>query len=40
MTHFNRAFRVRFGDTPTGVRGSAAREATLEVLRQSMAPKR
>lgn len=40
VTHFNRAFRARFGDTPTGVRGTASRDETMRVLRDSLAPKR
>jgi AraC-like DNA-binding protein len=36
VTQFNRAFRARFGDTPTGVRNTAAREGTLRVLRESV----
>lgn len=36
VTQFNRAFRARFGDTPTGARSSAARADTLRVLRQSV----
>jgi transcriptional regulator GlxA family with amidase domain len=27
ISHFNRLFRARFGDTPRGVRGKAARAA-------------
>lgn len=33
VTQFNRAFRARFGDTPSGVRGTVVREETLRVLR-------
>jgi AraC-like DNA-binding protein len=40
VTHFNRAFRARFGDTPTGIRGAASRDETMRVLRDSVAPKR
>lgn len=36
VTQFNRAFRARFGDTPTGVRGSAAQEDMMRVLRDSV----
>lgn len=32
LSHFSRAFRVRFGDTPTGVRAKAAREAAAASL--------
>ncbi|MGH6734785.1 MAG: helix-turn-helix transcriptional regulator [Methyloceanibacter sp.] len=36
VSHFNHAFRRRFGDTPTGVRNGAATELALRHLRQSM----
>jgi AraC-like DNA-binding protein len=31
-SHFHRLFRTRFGDTPTGVRGTAVREHTARFL--------
>lgn len=37
ITHFNHAFRARFGDTPTGVRESKAAERALLHLRHSLA---
>jgi AraC-like DNA-binding protein len=37
LSHFNRAFRTRFGDTPSGARGKAARAETLRFLREARA---
>ncbi|MGH6734788.1 MAG: helix-turn-helix domain-containing protein [Methyloceanibacter sp.] len=34
--HFNHAFRIRFGETPTAVRGQAGTEHTLRILRGSL----
>ncbi len=36
VTHFNRLFRARFGDTPTGVRAATATRYTLRDLRQGL----
>jgi len=36
VTHFNRLFRTRFGDTPTGARAAAMRHASLHAVRQSV----
>ncbi len=35
LSHFNRSFRARFGDTPSGARGKAARGETLRFLREA-----
>ena len=38
VTYFNRAFRTRFGDTPTGVRGAATRNAVSRQARATTLP--
>ena len=35
VTHFNRLFRARFGDTPTGVRASVGRASATNILRRA-----
>ena len=36
ITHFNHAFRARFGDTPTGVRSAAETDRALYVLQRTI----